>query len=203
MFHALLYLVGIHAQVSSAAEPLLERALNALVEDLAKEALRCFRQVKRFGMGGMLRASSLLSLDALSTRSPTHRQRSRSSSCTRRSHDSSRLPQRRRCRIYITRFPRHMLAGLATRICKAILMASKRHWPTHAVRRASSSCVLDRTRTRRHQVVLARELHDRKIKMEGKEASGRPRKTLYLRDHRERAAACVYYYAIQSCCDGT
>ena len=64
MFHALLYLVSIHAQVSSAAEPLLERALNALVEDLAKEALRCFRQVKRFGMGGMLRASSVLSLDA-------------------------------------------------------------------------------------------------------------------------------------------
>jgi exocyst complex component 2 len=58
MFEALLYLVGIHAQVSSAAEPLLERALDALVEDLAKEALVCFRQVKRFGMGGMLRVSA-------------------------------------------------------------------------------------------------------------------------------------------------
>jgi hypothetical protein len=34
---------------------LLERALSSLVEDLAKEALHCFRQVKRFGMGGMLR----------------------------------------------------------------------------------------------------------------------------------------------------
>jgi len=57
MFDALLYLVGVHAQVSSAAEPLLERTLEALVEDLAREALRCFRQVKRFGMGGMLRVS--------------------------------------------------------------------------------------------------------------------------------------------------
>lgn len=52
-----MYLVGVHAQVSSAAPPLLERTLNALVEDVAEEALRCFKQVKRFGMGGMLRAT--------------------------------------------------------------------------------------------------------------------------------------------------
>jgi len=57
MFRALLYLVGVHAQVSTVAEPLLERTLNNLVEEMAKEALRCFRQVKRFGMGGMLRVS--------------------------------------------------------------------------------------------------------------------------------------------------
>ncbi|PFH47085.1 hypothetical protein AMATHDRAFT_68442 [Amanita thiersii Skay4041] len=57
MFETLMYLVGVHAQVSSAAEPLLERTLNALAEELAEEALRCFRQVKRFGMGGMLRAT--------------------------------------------------------------------------------------------------------------------------------------------------
>ena len=50
-----MYLVGVHAQVTGAAAPLLERTLNALVEDIADEALRCFRQVKRFGMGGMLR----------------------------------------------------------------------------------------------------------------------------------------------------
>jgi exocyst complex component 2 len=55
MYETLMYLVAIHAQVSSAAEPLLERTLHALVDDLAGEALRCFRQVKRFGMGGMLR----------------------------------------------------------------------------------------------------------------------------------------------------
>lgn len=55
MFETLMFLVGVHAQVSSAAAPLLERTLAALVDDLADECLRCFRQVKRFGMGGMLR----------------------------------------------------------------------------------------------------------------------------------------------------
>ncbi|OBZ78171.1 Exocyst complex component 2 [Grifola frondosa] len=57
VYETLMYLVGVHAQVSAAAAPLLERTLNALVEDVAEEALRCFRQVKRFGMGGMLRAT--------------------------------------------------------------------------------------------------------------------------------------------------
>lgn len=55
MFDALIYLVGVHAQVSSAAPSLLDRALGALVDDLAEECLGCFRQVRRFGMGGMLR----------------------------------------------------------------------------------------------------------------------------------------------------
>ncbi|KAH9923300.1 exocyst complex component Sec5-domain-containing protein [Amylocystis lapponica] len=57
VFEVLMFLVGVHAQISAAALPLLERTLNALVEDVASEALRCFRQVKRFGMGGMLRAT--------------------------------------------------------------------------------------------------------------------------------------------------
>ncbi|OCH93951.1 hypothetical protein OBBRIDRAFT_789821 [Obba rivulosa] len=57
MYEILMYLVSVHAQVTAAAAPLLERTLNALVEDIAEEALRCFRQVKRFGMGGMLRAT--------------------------------------------------------------------------------------------------------------------------------------------------
>ncbi|KAI0646515.1 exocyst complex component Sec5-domain-containing protein [Trametes meyenii] len=57
VYETLMFLVGIHAQVSAAAAPLLERTLNALVEDVAEEALRCFRQVTRFGMGGMLRAT--------------------------------------------------------------------------------------------------------------------------------------------------
>ena len=52
-----MYLVGVHAQVSQVAPPLLDRTLNALVESLVEEALRCFKQVKRFGMGGMLRVS--------------------------------------------------------------------------------------------------------------------------------------------------
>ncbi|THH31004.1 hypothetical protein EUX98_g3179 [Antrodiella citrinella] len=47
----------IHAQVTAAAAPLLDRTLSTLVEDIADEALRCFRQVKKFGMGGMLRAT--------------------------------------------------------------------------------------------------------------------------------------------------
>ena len=47
-------LVELHAQVCSAAVSLLDRILNAVVEELAAEALRCIRQVKRFGMGGML-----------------------------------------------------------------------------------------------------------------------------------------------------
>jgi hypothetical protein len=50
-----MYLVGVHAQVSEVTPPLLDRTLNALVESLVEEALRCFKQVKRFGMGGMLR----------------------------------------------------------------------------------------------------------------------------------------------------
>jgi exocyst complex component 2 len=57
MYETLMYLVSTHAQVSRVAETLLDRTLNALVDDLAEEALRCFRQVKRFGMGGMLRVS--------------------------------------------------------------------------------------------------------------------------------------------------
>ncbi|KAI0694957.1 exocyst complex component Sec5-domain-containing protein [Cytidiella melzeri] len=59
IFDVLICLVGIHAQVSAAAAPLLDRTLNALVEDIADEALRCFRQVKKFGMGGMLRVSHM------------------------------------------------------------------------------------------------------------------------------------------------
>ncbi|KAL1705960.1 exocyst complex component Sec5-domain-containing protein [Schizophyllum commune] len=57
MYETLLFLVGVHAQVTKVAPALLERTFSFLVEELAEEALRCFRQVKRFGMGGMLRAT--------------------------------------------------------------------------------------------------------------------------------------------------
>ena len=57
MFEALIYLVTVHAQVSSISEGLLTRTLTALIEALAAEAFRCFKQVPRFGMGGMLRAT--------------------------------------------------------------------------------------------------------------------------------------------------
>lgn len=55
MYETLMYLVGVHAQITSVADSILERALNYLAESLAEEALKCFKQVKRFGMGGMLR----------------------------------------------------------------------------------------------------------------------------------------------------
>jgi exocyst complex component 2 len=57
MFGTLVYLVRVHAQLSSAAPSLLERGLTMLVDALASEALRSFKQVRRFGMGGMLRAT--------------------------------------------------------------------------------------------------------------------------------------------------
>ncbi|KAG1721393.1 exocyst complex component Sec5-domain-containing protein [Suillus paluster] len=57
MYKALMGLVEIHAQISRVAENLLERGMHALVENAAEEALLSFKQVKRFGMGGMLRAT--------------------------------------------------------------------------------------------------------------------------------------------------
>ncbi|KAG2338040.1 hypothetical protein BDR05DRAFT_1044844 [Suillus weaverae] len=57
MYKALMGLVEIHAQISRVAENLLERGMHALVENVAQDALLSFKQVKRFGMGGMLRAT--------------------------------------------------------------------------------------------------------------------------------------------------
>ncbi|EJT99244.1 hypothetical protein DACRYDRAFT_96078 [Dacryopinax primogenitus] len=57
MYDALIYLVQIHSQVSLMARPLLERTLSSLVMSIAVEALACFKQVTRFGMGGMLAAT--------------------------------------------------------------------------------------------------------------------------------------------------
>lgn len=50
-----MYLVRVHADVSSVAEPVVDRMLHTLVDDLAEVALTCFKQVRKFGMGGMLR----------------------------------------------------------------------------------------------------------------------------------------------------
>jgi exocyst complex component 2 len=60
MYKALMGLVEIHAQISRVAENLLERGMYALVENVAQDALISFKQVKRFGMGGMLRVSYVL-----------------------------------------------------------------------------------------------------------------------------------------------
>jgi exocyst complex component 2 len=59
MFETLIYLVRIHAQLSSVSEALVERTLGHMGVELAEEALRCFKQVKAFGMGGMLRVSQV------------------------------------------------------------------------------------------------------------------------------------------------
>ncbi|KAF7349307.1 Exocyst complex component SEC5 [Mycena sanguinolenta] len=56
IYDALIYLVTVHAQVSAISEPLLARTLITLVDALVAEALQSFRQVSRFGMGGMFRA---------------------------------------------------------------------------------------------------------------------------------------------------
>lgn len=60
MYMALMGLVEIHAQIIRVAENLLERAMNALVENITEVALLSFKQVKRFGMGGMLRVCDVL-----------------------------------------------------------------------------------------------------------------------------------------------
>ncbi|KAK7046645.1 exocyst complex component SEC5 [Favolaschia claudopus] len=57
MYEALIYLVTVHAQVSAISENLLSRTLTTLVDALAAEAFQCFKQIPRFGMGGMLRAT--------------------------------------------------------------------------------------------------------------------------------------------------
>ncbi|THH07884.1 hypothetical protein EW145_g3080 [Phellinidium pouzarii] len=57
MFEILMFLVHVHNHVSGVSKILLGRTLNALVEEVAEEALRCFQKVKKFGMGGMLRAT--------------------------------------------------------------------------------------------------------------------------------------------------
>lgn len=57
IYEALTYLVQIHAQISEVARQVLDRTLNAIVDEIVQDALGCFKQVKRFGMGGMLRAT--------------------------------------------------------------------------------------------------------------------------------------------------
>lgn len=57
MYDALMFLVSVHAHVSKVARILLNRALLAIVEIVAAECLACFKQIPRFGMGGMLRVN--------------------------------------------------------------------------------------------------------------------------------------------------
>ncbi|KAG8766243.1 hypothetical protein FRC16_007728 [Serendipita sp. 398] len=57
IYEILMYLVGVHAEVSAIAKSLLERTLTTLIIETVNEALECFKQIKKFGMGGMLRVS--------------------------------------------------------------------------------------------------------------------------------------------------
>jgi len=57
IFNMLLSMVQVHAKVSAVSKALLERTMTALVGDITTEALKCFKQIRKFGMGGMLRAT--------------------------------------------------------------------------------------------------------------------------------------------------
>jgi exocyst complex component 2 len=59
-------MVEVHAEISKVSKTLLGRTLSTLLEETAKVALECFRQIQRFGMGGMLSVS----LSALLTQQP-------------------------------------------------------------------------------------------------------------------------------------
>ncbi|KAI7877332.1 exocyst complex component Sec5-domain-containing protein [Mucor mucedo] len=57
VYEALMTLVMVHEQISSATKQLVSRALSKLLETMASDCLDSFRQVERFGMGGMLQAT--------------------------------------------------------------------------------------------------------------------------------------------------
>ncbi|KAI8356677.1 exocyst complex component Sec5-domain-containing protein [Blakeslea trispora] len=57
VYEALMNLVMVHAQISQVAKQLVPRTLSRLLESLANDCLESFRQVERFGMGGMLQAT--------------------------------------------------------------------------------------------------------------------------------------------------
>jgi hypothetical protein len=57
VYEILMYLVTVHAEVSATARNLLDRTLGTLIGEVVDEALQCFRQIPKFGMGGMLRVS--------------------------------------------------------------------------------------------------------------------------------------------------
>lgn len=57
VYEALITLVMVHSQISSVTKQLVSRALSKLLETMANDCLDSFRQVERFGMGGMLQAT--------------------------------------------------------------------------------------------------------------------------------------------------
>ncbi|KAI9311707.1 exocyst complex component Sec5-domain-containing protein [Dichotomocladium elegans] len=57
VYEALMTLVMVHSQVSNVTKHLVHRAIASLLENMANDCLESFRQVERFGMGGMLQAT--------------------------------------------------------------------------------------------------------------------------------------------------
>ncbi|KAI9483131.1 MAG: exocyst complex component Sec5-domain-containing protein [Benjaminiella poitrasii] len=57
VYEALMTLVMVHSQISGVAKQLVPRALSKLLENMANDCLDSFRQVERFGIGGMLQAT--------------------------------------------------------------------------------------------------------------------------------------------------
>lgn len=117
MFEILLYLVEVHAHVTSVSKELLERTLNALVEEIANEAGRCFQKVKKFSMGGMLRVRSNTQLIRLLRMFTPLRRPLRSSSSTKQCLDLSLRRRRRNSLRYTRAFQSRMSVAPAT-TCK-------------------------------------------------------------------------------------
>lgn len=158
MYETLMYLVGIHAQVSKAAEPLLDRTLSALVNELAEESLRCFRQVKRFGMGGMLRVGfptsadpSVLIFDLL------NRQLWKLSSCIKPWAAMLRHLQLRHYQTYITRSPKPTHDGREMRTFRVTSMGSRRRWQRRVAPQGSNSYASGKPKRRREHPLLLGE----------------------------------------------
>lgn len=57
VYEALMSMVMVHSQVTGVSKTLVYRALSSLLENMAGDCLESFRQVERFGMGGMLQAT--------------------------------------------------------------------------------------------------------------------------------------------------
>ena len=154
MYEVLLYLVSIHSHVTVVAKELLERTMNALVEDLASEAMTCFQQVKKFGMGGMLRVWFRYSYSGhtyqLITDDWVGRRHWKSSLCIRHWCNTSRPLPARLLRPYTAPYPpriRESQQGISRRTCSESWTGSRRHCMRVGGRLQSSSCVSSPPRT--------------------------------------------------------
>lgn len=132
-----MYLVSTHAQICRVAEPLLDRALNALVEELANEALSCFRQVKRFGMGGMLRVTFFSSF-GLVVSYPAIRRPLKLNSCIKHWGDMSHPPLHEPYLIFTIKFHKRTPGVQEMKTYRPIWTVLRRHLLKHVVPPGSS-----------------------------------------------------------------